>query len=113
MRIPAMIVMTLATAFSLGSRAASAQTVTCTPVTSLPFTITTGGPFCLTGNLSYSKNVIPAITIDVSGAVLDLNGYSLIYSGTNPTSLDGVKVLSGHSGAVIRNGRKRHPRHRQ
>jgi len=104
MRIPTMIVMTLATAFSLGNRAASAQTVTCTPITSLPFNITTAGPFCLTGNLSYSKNVITAITIDASGAVLDFNGYRLVYSGTSTSALDGVKVLPDHSGVVIRNG---------
>ena len=102
MRIPMMIVVTLATALCWGGRA-SAQTVTCTPITSLPFTINDAGAFCLTGNLSYSSSGA-AITINYSGAVLDLNGYRLLYNGTATSGSQGVKVLAGHPNVVIRNG---------
>jgi hypothetical protein len=104
MRIPAMIAVTLAALLSLGSRAASAQT--CTSITSLPYTINAAGRFCLTGDLSYSNGAgaAPAITVDHDSVVLDFNGYRLLYNGTSPSSNDGVQILSGHPGVVVRNG---------
>jgi hypothetical protein len=99
-------------AFALGlvaaGTAAHAQTVTCTPITSLPFTVSSAGPYCLTGNLSFSTNsplgTSPAITVNFSGAVIDFNGYRLLYNGTLTSWNPAIRILAGNSNVVVRNG---------
>ena len=56
---------------------AAAETVNCTPVTSVPVTITTSGPHCLTDNLTFYGQSGSAITIQANRVVLDLNGHTL------------------------------------
>lgn len=59
--------------FSVASYAAD-----CTPITSVPTTISTSGNYCLTGNLNYpSATDTAAIDITASDVVIDLNGYTL------------------------------------
>jgi hypothetical protein len=103
MRARMMIILASATGLFLATGAAHAQTVTCTPITSLPYTINNAGPFCLTGNLSTSL-AGDAITVGFSGAVLDLNGYRIIYTGSSSSGSTGVSVPAGHPNVVIRNG---------
>ncbi len=99
----------------------SAETVNCTPVTSLPATINSQGLYCLTGNLSTSQSSGIAITINANNVTLDLNGWKVggqaagagttaygIYStANNVTILNGIVrgfyigiYLSG-SGVVV------------
>jgi len=55
----------------------TAQGVVATPITSLPFTISTSGNYYLPANLTTSAVAGPAITIVASEVVLDLNGRTL------------------------------------
>jgi hypothetical protein len=80
---------------------ASAETVNCTPVTSVPVTITTSGPHCLTDNLTFHGQSGSAITIQANGVVLDLNGHTL----QGPASGQAIGVhISSASDAIVRNG---------
>ena len=57
--------------------AVRAETLDCTPITSLPYVITTQGIYCLTGNLSTSMTSGRAIDIQTNNVTIDLNGYKL------------------------------------
>lgn len=80
---------------------ATAETVNCTPVTSVPVTITTPGPHCLTGNLAFQGQSGSAITIQANRVVLDLNGHTL--QGPAAGQAIGIHV-SGAGDAIVRNG---------
>lgn len=54
-----------------------AETFDCTAITSLPYTITTQGIYCLTGNLATSMTSGYAIEIQTNNVTIDLNGYKL------------------------------------
>ena len=56
---------------------AQAETVNCTAITSLPYTISTQGVYCLTDHLSTAITTGNAITINTNNVVLDLNGFKL------------------------------------
>jgi hypothetical protein len=56
----------------------TAQGVTATPITTLPFTITTSGNYYLPANLAVNLSVGAAITVNASEVILDLNGRSLV-----------------------------------
>jgi hypothetical protein len=80
---------------------AAAETVNCTPVTSVPVTITTSGLHCLTENLTFQGQSGAAITVQASGVVLDLNGHTL----QGPANGQAIGVhLSGAGNAIVRNG---------
>ena len=55
----------------------TAQGVVATPITSVPFTISTSGNYFLASNLTSSAAAGAAITITASQVVLDLNGRTL------------------------------------
>jgi hypothetical protein len=54
-----------------------AETINCTAITSLPYTITTQGIYCLTSDLSTSMASGNAIEIATNNVVIDLNGHKL------------------------------------
>ncbi len=54
-----------------------AETINCTPLTSLPTTINASGIYCLTGDLTTGMTTGTAITINANNVTLDLNGYKL------------------------------------
>jgi parallel beta-helix repeat protein len=54
-----------------------AETTNCTAITSVPYTITVPGIYCLTGNLETAMTSGNAITINVNNVVIDLNGRKL------------------------------------
>ena len=56
---------------------AQAEITNCTAITSLPYTISSQGTYCLTGNLSMSTASGNAIQINAGNVVLDLNGYTI------------------------------------
>jgi hypothetical protein len=62
---------------ALFSNFVQAETVNCTAITALPYTISTQGVYCLTGNLSTGMTSGSAITIATNNVVLDLNGFKI------------------------------------
>ena len=81
-----------------------AETVNCTAITSLPYTISAPGAYCLTGHLSTSVPAGPIITIDTDKVVLDLNGFSIDGSGAGlRTFATGIYVTS-RKNITIKNG---------
>jgi hypothetical protein len=85
------------------THAVRAETLNCTPVTSLPAVITTQGIHCLTGNLATNITSNPAITITANNVTLDLNGWKVggqaAGNGTNA-----VGIGSNANNVTIRNG---------
>jgi parallel beta-helix repeat protein len=59
------------------SNSVRAETTECTAITSLPYTITTQGIYCLTSDLSTSMASGNAISINTNNVVIDLNGHKL------------------------------------
>jgi parallel beta-helix repeat protein len=60
---------------------AAAETLTCTNIGALPYTIASAGHYCLNSNFAgaYAAN---AITINASNVVLDCNDHSITQTGT-------------------------------
>jgi hypothetical protein len=81
-----------------------AETTNCTAITSLPYTISTQGIYCLTGNLETNMNLGFAIDITTNNVVLDLNGFKIggLAAGTG-TGAYGIHALS-RKNITIRNG---------
>src|SRR5438128_9796041 len=61
----------------LGAAPAHAETVNCTPITTLPTVITVQGIYCFTGHLSTAITTGNAIDIQTNNVILDLNGFKL------------------------------------
>lgn len=80
----------------------TAQGVTATPITTLPFTITTSGNYYLPANLTVALATGSAITIAASEVILDLNGRSLI-NVTGSNQANGVFVFN-QVDVTIQNG---------
>ena len=79
-----------------------AETIGCTPITSLPFEIKRKGLYCFTGNLSTKGQ--GAIKIKVSNVTIDLNGWTLDGLAAGPTT-KGVGIFAfRRSNITIRNG---------
>ena len=64
-----------------------------TPISSVPYTISSPGSYYLTANLNVTTG--DAITIAANGVALDLNGFTL--SSTDPNNI-GSGILLGGSG---------------
>jgi parallel beta-helix repeat protein len=99
----------LATAFAQGSLAppgspaptmkSLSQIEPRTPISSLPFTISTAGSYYVTANLTNASG--DGITISTNDVTLDLNGFTL-YGGTGPGF--GIHVIHYVGNLAIRNG---------
>jgi len=61
----------------LAAPGAWAETIDCTPITTLPTIITVQGIYCFTGNLATSMATGRAIDIRANNVVIDLNGRKL------------------------------------
>ena len=92
---------------TLGSagRPASAETVNCTAIAAVPFTISSPGLYCLTVDIGTSAAGGAAILIDADGVVLDFNGHELKgpTAFATGTSILGVQVMP-HRNVTIHNG---------
>ena len=82
---------------------ARAETINCTPITSLPATIDTQGLYCLTGNLSTSQTAGTAITITANNVTLDLNGWKVGGQGAGTGTL-AYGIYSSAVNVTIKNG---------
>jgi Right handed beta helix region len=87
------------TALLLTLAPAGAFGQTCTPVTTLPATLSSPGVYCLTSNLTYSGTA-DAIVVSASDVVIDFQQFRLRSTSGN----NGVLVNSGDD-VVIRNGK--------
>lgn len=102
MTIRRAILFTFLTAFALSG---TVHGQTCTPVTSVPVTITTPGVHCFTGNLTFTGlSTDTAITVSNSSVVLDLAGFRLWYQGAGDSSAPGIDVGAQVQNVVVRNG---------
>jgi len=87
----------------LAASAAYAETTNCTAITSIPYTISSSGVYCLTGNLSMGRTTGRAIYIGADDVVLDLNGWTLEGTGGLATQTTGIKAYK-RKNITIRNG---------
>ena len=81
-----------------------AETTNCTAITSVPYTITAPGIYCLTGNLETAMTRGHAITIDTNNVVIDLNGRKLGGGSAGPgTGAYGIYSMQ-RKNITIKNG---------
>src|SRR5258708_11594782 len=71
--LPVLVLLVLA----VPPRPAQAETINCTAITAVPFTITAAGVYCLTQDIGTNLASGAAITIAANNVVLDLNGHRL------------------------------------
>lgn len=72
-----------------------------TPISSLPFTISTPGSYYFTQNLQFTASSGNAITISASGVTLDLGGFTL----SSSSGVAGNAIVVGSvSGVTVKNG---------
>jgi hypothetical protein len=91
---PALLALALFAAAG-GSPAARAETTACTPIVSLPATLSTQGVYCLTGDLSAKLESGAGITVGVNNVTIDCNGYKLGNLGaSDATTAVGVLALN-------------------
>ena len=83
---------------------ARAETVNCTAIPSLPYTISIQGVYCLTHNLDTNMTTGNAIDITVNNVTIDLNGFKLggLSAGT-ATQTNGI-YANEKKNITIRNG---------
>ena len=82
----------------------TAQSVTATPITSVPFTITAPGNYYLPDDLTSTSPGV-AILINANEVVLDLNGRSLIAKGAPANANVGIGIaVLNHEDVIIQNG---------
>jgi hypothetical protein len=80
-----------------------AETLNCTPVTSLPAVISTQGLYCLTGNLATAQTSGDAITITANNVTLDLNGWKVGGQAAG-TGTNAYGIYSAAANVTIKNG---------
>jgi hypothetical protein len=85
---------------------ARAETLNCSSVDSLPFTISKPGIYCLTKNLSFKSLSVDAITITASSVLLDLDGYTIRNTAGSGTIASGISAgqTYGQTNITVRNG---------
>jgi hypothetical protein len=87
-----------------GASPMSAETTLCTAITSVPYTITDQGVYCLSTDIATDITLGAAITIEANNAVLDLNGHKLGGLEAGPgTAAYGI-FAEGRQNITIRNG---------
>src|SRR5262245_65449080 len=103
MRTTSTLALTALAICSAATRA-DAETVNCTAITSVPYTISAQGVYCFTGNLATAMTSGNAITIATSNVTLDMNGFKLggLAAGLE-TSAVGI-FANQQQNATIRNG---------
>ena len=72
-----------------------------TPISALPFTISSSGSYFVTGNLTAQAGG-NGVTINASNVTLDLGGFELV--GNGGVGAFGIRVSAGRFNVIIRNG---------
>jgi len=90
--------------FSIVCNFVQAETTECTAITSLPYTITTQGIYCLTSDLSTGMTSGSAITIATNNVVIDLNGHKLGGLAAGPGTYARGILAYQRKNITIRNG---------
>src|SRR5215831_2499821 len=81
-----------------------AETTVCTAITTVPFTITVQGIYCLTQDIETNLADGNAIEIATSNVELDLNGYKLGNLSAGPgTTATGIHALD-RKNITVKNG---------
>ena len=75
-----------------------------TKITSVPYTISSPGLYCLAKNLAYSPTTGNAITIEADNVTLDLMGFTLSGPGKTSGNNKGIYVGVNSDSVEIRNG---------
>jgi len=88
----------------LAAPAAWAETVNCTPITTLPTVITSQGVYCLTGNLTTNMTSGNAIEIQTNNVTIDLNGWKLGGQAAGPGTLTNGIRANQRKNITIKNG---------
>lgn len=83
---------------------AAAETTICTPITSIPWTISAPGVYCLNSDFNVTLPSGAAISIDSSNVTLDLNRHSLNYLPTAASAYVSGITLTQQKNVVIKNG---------
>ena len=83
---------------------ARAETLDCTAITTLPYTITAQGIYCLTGNLSTGITSGNAIDIQTNNVTIDLNGYKLGGLAAGDSTVTVGIYANNHKNLTIKNG---------
>src|SRR6185436_5060329 len=94
----------LTVALALAAGAARAETTLCTPINSLPTSITTQGIYCLNSDFALNLGAGAAISIETNNVVIDLNGHKIgnLAAGTG-TFANGIYGFQRQN-VTIRNG---------
>ncbi len=91
-------------ALLLMAPAAWAETINCTPITTLPYVITVQGVYCFTGNLATTMGFGNAIEIKTNNVTIDMNGWKLGGLAAGPgTQTIGI-FADQRKNITIRNG---------
>jgi len=98
-----LILPALLAAVLLPAQKAAAETNDCTPIVSLPATITSQGIYCLTGDLNTAITTGGAITLANNNITLDCNGFKVggLPAGSE-TRTTGIRAIN-RSNITIRN----------
>ena len=89
----------------LPASAVRADTTVCTPITSVPFTVSQSGVYCLDRNLTTAAGASHAIQISADDVTIDLNGYTLSGSGGTSTTTVGIAASGvNRRNITVRNG---------
>jgi hypothetical protein len=95
--------LTLLVLVSIFATSVQAETINCTPITSVPVTITAQGLYCLTGNVATSQTTGNAITINANNVTLDLNGWKVGGQGAG-LGTQAYGIVSNANNVTIKNG---------
>lgn len=84
--------------------ATRAETINCTAITALPYTITNQGIYCFTSDLQTGMTYGNAITINASNVVVDMNGFKLGNLAAGPATLANGFYAAKRQNITIKNG---------
>jgi len=95
--------LTLALFMAMLATSIQAETINCTPITSVPVIITAQAIYCLTGKLGTSQTSGTAITINANNVTIDLNGWK-VDDGAAGTGTQAYGIYSTANNVTIKNG---------
>jgi len=88
-----------------GAVVARAEVNDCTPITSVPTTISSPGVYCLTGNLTMPTSSVTVHVLSAKDVVLDFNGHSITGSGGTAVLVEDASRVTVRNGSLVNFGR--------